>query len=358
MFNEAPNVKVNGKLMYPRTDALFQLHHEAIWKNPKNRSDEKHYEWLKSGETPTVYMQDAYPEVPKSLKYPIKEVLSLVKNVKQVVNGEEKIFKYFSSTPDYAFALVAHLWKQGKRYQHVEVHGIELTMESEYQYQRTGFGFWIGYLAGLGIDVVLYNSIFDSPMYGYEGDIVVSSKEIEKRIADLNQELGNDKEQYAKEAQAFLGNLSGLLRKNIAAEIEKELNDITQRNERAGILSGKIKESQRYLEKAKVMEESARASVFSPGEFDGTRIAYRKQYDQTRAEATILNARIGEHLKKLLNQKKGSQKRQRALDEFGNMVAELMNKNMLLLHVVGAMQENQFYLDLYKLNLQFTGGRT
>src|SRR3989344_1302379 len=44
MFNEAPNTKkANGELMYPKSNATFQLHHEAIWKNPKNRNDKDHY---------------------------------------------------------------------------------------------------------------------------------------------------------------------------------------------------------------------------------------------------------------------------------------------------------------------------
>lgn len=159
MFNEAPNAKFEGKIVYPKCDACLQLHHEAMWKNPKNRSDAEHYHWLSSGKTPTIYMQDRFPEVPKSVKYPIEGVFSLLDNVKIIVNGKEKRFKYFSSSPDYAFALVAEMWKRGKKYERVEVHGIELETESEYQYQRTGFGFWTGYLAALGIKLVLYNSI-------------------------------------------------------------------------------------------------------------------------------------------------------------------------------------------------------
>src|SRR3990167_7232060 len=70
LFNEAPTAKKeNGELLYPHSDAFFQLHHEAIWKSPKNRSDEKHYEWLKKGDTPTAYMQEKYKDVPKSVKY-------------------------------------------------------------------------------------------------------------------------------------------------------------------------------------------------------------------------------------------------------------------------------------------------
>jgi len=357
MFNEAANVKVSGKLVYPRTNALFQLHHEAIWKNPKNRSDEKHYKWLVSGKTPTAYMQKKYKEIPKSVRYPIEDVLALAKNVRIVVKGKEKEFKYFSSSPDFAFALVAAMWKEGKRYKRVEVHGIELETESEYQYQRTGYGFWSGYLAALGIELVHYNSIFDSPMYGYEGDVAISVKDIEKRITDLTAELGNDKDLYNQEAKIFLESLSRLLRQDVSSEVQRELNELTKRSEGAGILNGKIRESERYLEKARAMEKASGASVFSVGEFDGYRVSYNKQYADVRAEALNLNAQIDLHLKKLLNLKKGSQKRQRALDEFGNLVASLMNKNMLMLHIIGAIRENQYYIDSFKLSVRAAGGR-
>lgn len=358
LFNEAPNLKnQDGTLVYPKADAVIQLHHEAIWKSPKNRSDEKHFEWLTSGKTPVIYMQKKYGEVPKSVMYPLKNVLSLVKNVRMVIDGKEKEFKYFSSSPDFAFALVADMWKKGKKYKRVEVWGIELVMESEYQYQRTGFGFWVGYLAALGIELVLYNSIFDEPMYGYEGDVALPSKEIEQRISDLSKELGSDKDLYTFEANSLLKGLSEFLRSNISIEIQKKLNEITNKGERAGILNGKIKESTRYLEKARAMEEKSGASVFSLGEFDSARLGYNRQHTQVKAEAAELTNRLTPHLKKLLNLKKGSQKRQRAIDELGNLIAALMNKNMLLFHIQGGIQENQFYIDSTKLSFSIAQGK-
>lgn len=358
LFNEAPNAKdEQGKLKYPKCDLFFQMHHEAIWKNPKNRSDKEHYSWLVSGKTPPVYMQEAYPEVPQAMRYPIEEVLSLTSKVSVVVDREEKQFKYFSSTPDYALAMAAYLCKKGKGYKRIEVWGIELETESEYIYQRMGLGFWLGYITVLGVHLIINAKLFNEPMYGYEGDVAITSAQIEKRIAELTAQLGDDTEAYQKEAKSFLESLSGLLTKNIAAEVQKNLNEIVKHNETAGILSGKITESRRYLEKAHAMETSAGAAVFSPGEFDGNRISYKKQYVGVRLDATNLNASITMQLKNLLNLKKGSQKRKRALDEFGAMVADFMNKNMILFHIAGAMQENQYLLDSYKQSLRVAGGK-
>lgn len=358
MFNEAPSAKdEKKKLKYPNISAFFQMHNEAIWKSPKNRTDKNHYKWLASGKTPTAYMQEKYREVPKSVRYPIESVSSLVKNVRIVAKGKEKKFRFFSSSPDFALALVAQMWKQGKKYERVEIWGIELELETEYRYQRTGFGFWCGYLAALGVNLVINNSIFDSPMYGYEGDIEIPSKVIKKRISDLSKELGDDKALYNKNANNFLESLSELVTKDISDDIEGRLNKLMEQAKQTAILNGKIKESTRYLGKALAMEKKAGISVFAPGEFDSTRISYNKQYLEVQVDATNLNTHIGILMRRLLNMKRGSQKRQSAVDEIGIQIANLMNKNILLLHIVGGIQENQFYLDSAKLSISLGGSK-
>ena len=234
---------------YKKCDAVFQLHTETIWKSPKNRSDEKHYEWLKSSKTPSVYMQEKYKDVPKSVKYPINDVVGLTKNIK-LANG--KIFKCLTSSPDLALALVAQMYKEGKKYDKVEVWGIELETESEYAYQRTGFGFWIGYLAALGINLEIHNSIFSFPIYGYEGDIVLSSIDIQKRIDELSKGLGGD---YQTEAKKLLDSIEDLAKNDVSARIQQDLTNLTRHYEPYGIIGGQIKESKRYLEKALAMEK-------------------------------------------------------------------------------------------------------
>lgn len=358
LFNESPNAKAeNGELKYPKCDAVFQLHHEAIWKNPKNRTDEKHYDWLSSGKTPKVFMQEKYPDVPNSVRYPLEDVLNLVKNIEINVDGKKKEFKFFTCSPDYALALVALMWKNGKKFESVEVWGIELETESEYQYQRTSFGFWNGYLAALGIKLYLFTSIFDNPMYGYEGDVAIPSDLIQRRIDDHIKELGSDRDNYNQRAENLLKSLSGFLKEDITESVQKELLEITKLGEIAGIINGKIKESQRYLEKARAMEEKANASVFSLGEFDFARISYEKQYAQVRVEAAAIQARIDPQLKILLMLKKKSPKRQRAIDGLSRLLAEQMNNNMLLFHVLGAIQENKFYIESLKLSYKASGGK-
>jgi hypothetical protein len=341
LFNEAPSDP-----KYKRCDVSFQLHHEAIWKSPKNRSDEKHYEWLKSGKTPLIYMQDKFKDVPRSVKYPLKDVLNLTKNIK-LASGKD--FKCFTSTPDIALALVAQMWKKGKKYKKVEVWGVELETQTEYNNQRMGFGYWLGYLTALGVNLEIHNNMFTSPLYGYEGDIAISSKIISDRIDGLKLTL---KDNYQKEAKEFLALIPGLGQKDISDVIQRELNLFTARNEESMFVLGQIKESQRYLEKAMAMEKETKESVFSMGEFDGSKREYGNQYIKVRSQADTINTKLDLIMKYLLSQRIKSKNRNKAVVEFGVKVAELMNKNLLLTHIVGAIRENEHYLSTSKLSIE------
>lgn len=341
LFNEAPS---DSK--YKRCDAFFQLHTEAIWKNPKNRSDEKHYEWLASGKTPKVFMQKIFKDVPKSAKYPLTEVLELTKNIR-LANG--KVFKCLMSTPDLAMALVAQMHNKGKKYEKVEIWGIELETESEYRHQRLGFGFWTGYLAALGINLEIHNEIFSSPIYGYEGDLALSSADIQKRIDELTKNL---EENYQANAKRLLEKIKGLEKKDISGEIQQALTSLTKNYEPFGIVSGQIKESKRYLEKAQAMEKEVGVSVFSLGEFDGTRISYSRQYTAERVEAERINAKLTVAMEKIIDLKPKSNKRKRAVEAFGPLMTELMNKNMLLLLIIGGIRENQYYIDTSNISIE------
>jgi hypothetical protein len=142
------------------------------------------------------------------------------------------------------------------------------------------------------------------------------------------------------------------LNHNITDIVQRDIKELNQKTEWVGILNGKITENTRLLEKAIAMEEIAGVSVFSMGEIDGNRVAYHKQYTQVNTELADLNAQMNLILKNLLKLKKGSTKRKKELVILGEKVAGLMNKNMLMFVLVGAMQETQYYIDSAKLSFK------
>jgi hypothetical protein len=105
--------------------------------------------------------------VPNSIAYPLEAVLALIP------------YRYLRSTPAQALALAI---LQG--YQHIELYGSELTSNTEYSYQATNYAFWIGFAHGRGIDLQLkcWQSEFDQPIYGYEGEFQLSADLYQERL--------------------------------------------------------------------------------------------------------------------------------------------------------------------------------
>jgi len=107
VFNEAVKTETNsGFAPAEKVSAVFQLHKPVIWKNPNNRNDRNHFQWLQSTNIP-VFMLEKYEEVPASVPYPLDEI-------------REKITdKMLTSSIAEAMALAAFLG-----YKRVEIYGV------------------------------------------------------------------------------------------------------------------------------------------------------------------------------------------------------------------------------------------
>jgi len=158
-----------------RADAVFQMHDPAVWKNPLNRNDRTHADWLKSGNTPVIYMLEAFAEVPQAVKFPLDEVIA---------NTGGLCTKFITSSVALAFALAIY---QG--YKKIEVYGVEMETETEYVYQRDAMGYWFGVMDGIGIELKAYcNFLKERYVYGYEGKVTVDLQDFHDKIVGLDQQ--------------------------------------------------------------------------------------------------------------------------------------------------------------------------
>lgn len=162
-LNEAPGI--TGK----RCDVCFQMHDPGIYKDPKNRVDPNHWEWLKQyhGDM-KIYMQKVDPEVPNSAELPYRDMCDkLLRDILQIGKRDRALHpvELFTFSGVYAVALAIFLG-----YSHILVYGIDLINTEEYRYQRESFAFWIGYAAGYGVKLEIYGAetLFNRPLYGYE----------------------------------------------------------------------------------------------------------------------------------------------------------------------------------------------
>ena len=167
LFNEAPQ----RPEVYKSWDQSFQMHKPDVYTSLDNWVNKDHWEWLqKDHGDKTIWMMERDERVPNSKKYPLDEVLSLVP------------YKYLRSTPAMAVALAVYLG-----YSEISLYGSELSSNTEYGYQAVNYAFWIGFAHGYGVDLHMecWQSEFNQPIYGYEGELQIPVDFFELRIQDL-----------------------------------------------------------------------------------------------------------------------------------------------------------------------------
>lgn len=262
VFNEAVKYKENsGFAPEDKVAGVFQLHKPVIWKNPHNRNDKNHYEWLQQTQTP-VFMQDEYPEIPASVKYPLDEIRETLTDL------------MLTSSVAQAMALAIYYG-----YQRMEIYGVEMETNTEYAHQRPGVTFWAGYARGRGMDVREYWKIYDVPIYGFEGEVTIDYNVFEKYIEELTQPTDELKAFYMQQFEKTNSALEKTVTTGLHADGQKfadELKELLNIGHEFGRLDGKRQEAVRYKIKADKMKEVAGEYIFSRQEFESALTGHGK----------------------------------------------------------------------------------
>lgn len=162
-----------------------------------------------------IYMQKHYEDIPGSVTYPLGEVTKLLGR------------KYYRSGFSYMAGLAMLMG-----YKRIELYGFEMGTETEYHYQKPNGEWLLGIAHGLGIDVYLPDncSLLTGPVYGYEDSRIGMRQNLETRVAVLNNQFNNLKNDVIRvEAQIAL--LQALIEhpewdlKQLMAQKAKEYTD-------------------------------------------------------------------------------------------------------------------------------------
>lgn len=140
-----------------RVTRIYQLHPEWDFRRPYNHNFEDYPNWLKKRHPFEIIMQDVFPDIPSSKKYPFDEVMQMF--------GNEAC--YFTSSMPY---LIAHALYEG--YDRIELYGFEMAANEEYANQKPCGEFWLGIAIGRGCQVYLPPGCAllgkQMMLYGYE----------------------------------------------------------------------------------------------------------------------------------------------------------------------------------------------
>ena len=337
VFNEALNTP-----WCKRATGVFQLHQPIIWRSATNRNDPKHYEWLKSGDTPTIFMIDQYEDVPQSERYPLDEIMETF----------DKAEKYFTSSVSFAIALAIY-----KGYERIEVYGVEMETSTEYGHQRVGVAYWCGFAAGMGIEVDYHSpTFFKAPLYGYDGDIKIPMSRFEDRIETLRPHKIGTQDAFNN----VNGKINFLLQEFIKTykadltELDEFIMALGQNSQNYGMIDGAIQTNEHYLEKCQQMQEESGDHLIVRQEFEGQYLgAMKKIREETKRVYSVSNE-LGKK-RDALNTNDNKDKRKVLVDDFKAWLQNYVNAVTDLGRANGIMNENRMILTEFDSILRAAG---
>ncbi len=338
-FNEVLGSEKDTWCSY--SDAVFQIHKSVIWRSATNRNDPKHYEWLKSGDTPIVYMQDVYDDVPNSVKYPIDEILEAYPR------------GYFTSSVALALALAIY---QG--YERMEIYGVEMETSTEYGHQRNAVSYWIGFAEGLGIEVDMHSTgFFESPLYGYEGDIRIPIEYHQERIEHFTPFCDEAQKDYEK-AKAYVGAMLGDFIKSYKTDLtdlDAYVGAMGQHAHNFGAVDGARQTHEYYLKKCEKMIEEVGTHLIVRQEFEMAAHNAATAMQEKMQTASAIGVEVN-RARKRLDTCVNRASREKLVNEFQDIIDRWIKANTETGGMNGTQLENRHLMAMVDDLIRMAGG--
>ena len=153
----------------------FEIH-----KRDEIDKDEKHLEALKKFPLP-IYMQEEYPDIPSSRKFPKLEVEQDIPDL--------DLGAYKTSSIAWMLGLALK-----ERFKEIHVYGVDMAQQTEYQEQRPACEFLLGVAAGRGIKIhvpATSDLLKAIGQYGYGIEGSLFTAKLDERKTWLNKERDN-----------------------------------------------------------------------------------------------------------------------------------------------------------------------
>mgnify|MGYP001043726145 CR=1 FL=1 len=316
-----------------RADGIFQIHKPIIWRSRTNKNDPDHYKWLQEQNESIVYMIDQYQDVPKSEKYPLDEI------IKKFWNAE----KYFTSSVAYALALAIY-----KGYGKIEIYGVEMETGTEYGHQRVGVAYWIGFAEGQGIEIDFHGSIFNAPLYGYDGDTRVPIEFFEERMKKFEPHIKAVHEQIEKLHKTIKDKLDAFIKsyKTDITNLDEVVMAFGQNSYNWGLWSGGHMVVRGYANKCKVMIEESGDYLIARQEYEGAMIAASKGIAKVQPELQRVGIEL-KHKRDALNTNENQEKRERLVKDFAGKLNAYHKASYEMGKLTGMIKESQLIMKKY-----------
>lgn len=163
----------------------FQIHHKASYEAAVGR-DHSHHEWLAQRNTFPIYMQQKEPSIPFSIPFPLQEML-------------QRFRRYFTNSISWEIGLVIYetlIAREmgGVGFTDLYLFGVDMAMDSEYEFERPSVEYFLGIAEGMGINLHIPGKcdILKSVwLYPFEDDAPLREK-LSARRAELRARINQE----------------------------------------------------------------------------------------------------------------------------------------------------------------------
>lgn len=182
----------------PRCDRWFEMH---LWQVCLDVGPE--YLRMLSETKQPVYMLEVRREVPTSVRFPIEEMTACFG---PRLLGTDKRHPYWASSVAYMIAMAIT-----EGFKHIEVWGVDMLTDGEYQHQRPNCEWLLGIAEGRGIETYVPPESALLKMgflYGYDLEDVkksISATDLEKWVNEQKNKMTQQRDQHQGHAVACDG---------------------------------------------------------------------------------------------------------------------------------------------------------
>jgi len=299
----------------PRIDRLFELHPPSEYELVKAEKVEKHLAFLRGAKSYPVYMQEAYPDIPRSIAYPLDAVSDdLFGTIEEPLLYRGDVREtYYTSSCSFMIALAIH-----ERFDVIYTFGFEMGSTTEYRYQKPGAEFLLGLAVGRRIITrIPENSLLiKSKIYAYEGGQYVTVARMHDYLAEFEEQHKDAMIDLDRDTKAYM-DAATTMRANGNAEAQAHLNEtfFTFKESLlvAGIISGAVHAMRMYLNEERALSRQ-------------TLEHWQIDFDKHRAEAIAkLNVSEGEYNHVVVGFRKGERTQEELNAAFTVLKENLMN---------------------------------
>lgn len=184
---------------FPRFDRIFELHKYGWFLRKGEHKLTKYYNWLRKKHPFPIYMQQVYKSFPSSVRYPKEEVDEFVFG--KLRRGTD-LNLYYTSSFSYMLGLAIY---EGVKC--IEIYGVDMSNDTEYNFQKPGGEFMIGVALGHGVEVKLQpnSDLCKAQLYAY--DRVPAADR--KRAVELYDLYVKEHDKYKKETEGEASKVNG-----------------------------------------------------------------------------------------------------------------------------------------------------